>query len=331
MDELLIDLAAAGLGGRVLEASDEFFAPKENLVADSPPVLDPDRRTSRGRWMDGWETRRRRSAGHEWAIVRLGLPGVLRTVVVDTSHFTGSAPGQVSVEAIDLPGDPNIVDLVRSRDRWTEVLARSDVAPNTANVFPLAQSEAVTHVRLVLYPDGGVARLRCLGEPVPPDHILRTEGADLAAIASGGRVVDCSSRGSNPNRMLRGGKPEGPSDGWLTPRRRDPGYDWAVIRLAGPGQVDRLVVDTTSFKGNAPASCDVEGIDAPGALPGTLRTASWRQLLAQSELEEDHRHEYPELGWGGRLTHLRVNIHPDGGLARFSAIGEAFEGWDTPG
>ena len=240
--DLLIDLAAAGAGGRVQEASDEFFAPKERLLADEDPVRDPGRPSRHGVWMDGWETRRRRSRGHDWAIVRLGLRGIGRRVVVDTTHFTGSHPESCAVEAADMPGDPNIVDLVRARDRWVDLLPRVPVEPDSRNVFNVAHGLPVTHLRLVAYPDGGIARLRCFGEPVPREGVLDGETTvDLACISSGARAIECSDRHfGSPNDMLVPGPPHDGRSGWLTRRRRDGGSDWAVIRLAGPGTLERL-------------------------------------------------------------------------------------------
>ena len=329
--DLLLDLASDRLGGKVLAANDEFFAPKENLIADTDPVWDAGKFTPRGKWMDGWETRRRREPGHDWALVKLGIPGIVLHVVIDTAHFTGNFPESASIEAIDLPGDPDIVGLVRDPSRWTEIVPRREIRGDTRNEIELKGTKQVTHVRLVIHPDGGVARLRMLGEPVPPDGLLDgTREVDLAAVHNGARAIDCSDRHySSPNRMLVPGRAQGMWDGWETKRRRGPGNDWAVIRLAGRGSVSRIELDTTHFKGNAPGSCDVEGIDARGATIGGLRLAAWTPVVEERPVTPDHRHRFDGLD-GGPFTHLRLNIYPDGGVARFRAWGRSDEPWTSP-
>jgi allantoicase len=324
MDHLLIDLASYDLGGRALEASDESLGPKERLVATEPPRLpEPG-----ARQRDGWETRRRRDGGHDWVIVRLGLRGILRRLVVDTSTFAGDEPEACSLEAIDLPGKPNIVELVRDRDRWFEALPRVPI-DHGPNEFNLPSDLPATHVRLVLYPDGGVARLRCHGEPVPSpgpcgsDRIL-----DVAAITSGGRVVDCSSPGAtSPNRML--GEPAGGPGGWLTPRRRRPGHEWAVIRLAGAATLDRIEVDTSGFAGEAPDACAVEGMLAGGVVPETLRTEAWETVVPPSAVASDRHTVWSDLASPGPFSHLRLSVLPDGGVAAFRAYGRCEEPWTS--
>ena len=327
--DLLIDLASQRLGGKVLAANDDFFASKENLVKDEDPVWNPDKFTSRGKWMDGWETRRRREPGHDWAVIALGVPGILQHVVVDTSHFTGNFPESASIEAIDLPDNPSVVELVRDPGRWVEVVARTLLRGDTRNELTVHHRSRVTHVRLVIYPDGGIARLRAKGDPVPPDGLLDGEReVDLALLQNGARAIDCSDRHySSPNRMLVPGKAKGMWDGWETRRRRGAGNDWAVIRLAGRGEVSRLELDTTHFRGNAPGSVDVEAIDAPGARIGDLRFAQWSTLLSQTPVEPNSRHRWSDLAEAGPATHLRLNIHPDGGVARFRAHGRSDEPW----
>jgi allantoicase len=325
--DLLIDLATAGVGGRAIEASDEFFAPKERLVHDDDPVAEPTRVTDRGRWTDGWVTRRRREQGHEWAIVRLGLPGILRQVLVDTSHVTVDAPEGVSLEAAHFEGDPHIVDLIRSRTKWSEVITHSAITPDGQNVFGVSLGTPVTHVRLVAYPDGGIARLRCFGEPVPRPGLLdgSTE-VDLAAVAHGGRVVDSSHRAGNPNVLLRRSDARNAGDVWETPRRRGPGNDWAVVRLAGPGRLNRIVIDTSAVTGNLPAAISVEGVHAPGISSDDLWNADWIPVVDESDVDPNRAHAFEDLP-STEMTHLRLNVHPDGAIARFRAFGVAQRGW----
>lgn len=329
--DLLVDLAAARLGGKVVAANDEFFAPKEDLVKDADPVWDADKYTSRGKWMDGWETRRRREPGHDWAIVALGIPGAVHHVVADTAYFTGNFPEAASVEVINLGGKPSVVELVRDPARWVEIVPRAPLRGDTRNELALAKPQQASHLRLIIYPDGGVARLRVLGDPVPPEGLLDGEREiDLALLHNGARAIDCSDRHySSPNRMLVPGRARGMWDGWETRRRRGAGNDWAVIRLAGRATVERIEFDTTHFKGNAPGSVDIEVIDAPGAAIGELRLAGWSQLVPERPVKPDTRHKWGEVADVGAVTHLRVNIHPDGGVARLRAFGRSDQPWNS--
>lgn len=327
-DDLLVDLAAARVGGHVLAANDEFFAEKENLIADADPVWEPDRFTDRGKWMDGWETRRRREPGHDWVIVGLGIPGIIHRIVVDTAFFTGNYPESCVLEAADLTGNPDAADI--DQTAWVEVVPRTPLQGDTRVEVPLPRPAKATHVRLVIDPDGGVARLRVLGDPVPASGLLDGSTADLAALVNGARAVDCSNRHySSPNRMLVGGPPRGMWDGWETRRRRGPGNDWAVVRLAGRGVVARLEIDTTHFKGNAPGSAAVFAVEAPGVEVPDPGHPGWRPLLALTPLAPDTNHGFDALAASGPVTHLRLDIHPDGGVARFRAWGRSTEPWTS--
>lgn len=316
----LIDLAAERLGGVVLGANDEFFAPKENLLKRAKPVFREGEYTNRGKWMDGWETRRRRSPGHDWCIVRLGLPGFPRGFLVDTTHFKGNAPEACSVEACSIEG-PDAAVCTDERISWTELVGRSPLLADSENLFAVGESRRVTHVRLNIYPDGGVARLRVYGEVAPDwERIARAGGeVDLAAMENGGLVLGSSDQffGSRQNLTLPG-RGRDMSDGWETRRRRGPGHDWAILRLGRPGAILRAEIDTAHFKGNAPGSGSIEVCDAAGAtLPELTETVAWKELLPSVRLYPDTLHRFErELRPAGRATHARLNIHPDGGVSR---------------
>ena len=317
----LIDLAAERVGGAVLAANDEFFAGKENLLKPERPVFREGEYTDRGKWMDGWETRRRRTPGHDWCVVRLGLAGILHGFVVDTTHFRGNAPEACSIDACeaatldpDSPGNATVP--------WTELVPRSPLRADAENLFPAAAPRPFTHVRLNIYPDGGVARLRVHGD-VAPDwaSIARAGGElDLAAVENGGLVLAASDEffGSRHNLVMPG-RGSDMSDGWETRRRRGPGHDWAIVRLGRSGTVRRIDVDTAHFKGNAPGSCSVDVCRAPGAGPSQLTDAgrAWKELLPETKLQPHTLHRFErELRSAGEATHARLNIFPDGGVSR---------------
>lgn len=320
MHEFLIDLTS---DGRVLQASDEYLNPAERLLDPSEPTADPGRSGPHGAWLDGWETRRVRPPGHEWVIVRLGRRGVVRHVVVDTAHITTSLPEACSLEAIDLPGDPGIVDLVRNRSRWHEIIPRHPMRGGGRHGFDVGPIPA-THLRLVIYPDGGIARLRTLGDPLPPADLAARGVVDLAASDLGGQVIDASdARTSSPNGMLRHGDGKDHRDGWITRRRRRDGNEWAVVRLAGRGTIERIEIDTRRFAGDAPDEVAVLGIDAPGTDPALPGETEWTTLLPRTAVEPDSRNRFTDLQAIGSVTHLRLDLHPDGAVARFRAFGPA--------
>jgi allantoicase len=318
----LIDLAAERLGGAVLLANDEFFAPKESLLRAAPAVWKEGEYTDRGKWMDGWETRRRRTPGHDWCIVRLGLPGVVHGVVVDTAFFRGNYPEQCSLEGASVAGVPDPEALASDGARWRELLPRSPLAGDSKNAFAISSDERLTHVRFHIYPDGGVARLRVHGETRPDSaRLARGQALDLAAMENGGYVVVCSDMffGHRQNLILPG-RSTHMGDGWETRRRRGPGHDWTIVRLAARGSVQRLELDTDHFKGNAPGRCSLEWCDAPGTDAAALPTVvKWQPLLAETALQPHARHAWDATS--PPATHVRLNIFPDGGVARLRVFG----------
>lgn len=317
----LVDLASERLGGAVLAANDEFFAPKENLLKATAPVWKEGEYTDVGKWMDGWETRRRREPGFDWCLVRLGLPGAPRGVVVDTSFFRGNYPESCSLEACAVEGHPGPEELLTAT--WTEILPRSPLQGNAQNSFAIESDIGrVTHLRLNIFPDGGVARLRVHGEAMPdwPRLLRRRSEIDLAGVENGGAVLACSDMFfGNRHNLILPGPSYGMHDGWETKRRRGPGHDWAIVRLGTRAALQRVEVDTSHFKGNAPGSCMIEACDAPGVPLDEL--TGWREILPQTPLRPHTRHLFDDLAAAGPFTHARLNIFPDGGVARLRLFG----------
>jgi allantoicase len=313
-----VDLASERLGASVVAANDEFFGAKDNLIAHAQPVWIADRYTERGKWMDGWETRRRREPGHDWCIIRLGVRGAVRGVDVNTAHFKGNHPEACALDVCESPANIPVDEAA-----WREVLPRSPLNGDSHNLFAISGAPSATHVRLRIFPDGGVARLRVHGEVVPDWEHLKDRGPiDLAAVENGGAVVGCSDMffGSTHN-LIMPGEAMRMDEGWETRRRRGPGHDWTIVRLGTKGTIERAEVDTRHFKGNAPGACSLEGYtSATGATPGP--DAAWREILPQSRLQPDARHAFEaELRTIEGVTHVRFNIFPDGGVARLRLFG----------
>ena len=334
----LADLASARVGGRAIAANDEFFAPKSNLVKPEPPIFTPGRFTTRGKWMDGWESRRRRSPGHDWCVLRLGMRGRVVGVDVDTSFFTGNFPSHCSIDAMDTTGAVSRALAGREGAPWITLLPKVALQGNRHNFFPVdaprldgssrgggVAAAAWSHLRLNIYPDGGVARLRAYGEAAVDWLAIARRGrpVDLADIRLGGLVLGASDMhfGARDN-MIMPGRAKNMGDGWETRRRRGPGHDWAVIRLGAAGTITRVEIDTNHFKGNYPDSASIEGCFAPGGTLESLGGAQWLPLLPQTKLAAHRRHVFSrQLQQPGVVSHVRLNIFPDGGVSRLRVHG----------
>lgn len=326
----LIDLASENLGGAVLYANDEFFAPKENLLKPGAPIFIEGKYTDLGKWMDGWETRRRRSPrleeNFDWCIIRLGLAGIIHGVVVDTSFFRGNFPSHCSIEVCTIDGQPRLEQLMSAE--WTEILPPSELQGDSPNRFTINGARRVTHLRLKIYPDGGVARLRVFGDALPDWDSLKRRASeiDLAAAENGGTVPLASDMffGHRFN-LIMPGLARDMSDGWESQRRRGPGHDWCIIKLGTPGTLARVEVDTSHFKGNYPESCsiDVGRVDDQAA---SFDSIVWQELLPNTKLQPHTRHTFVhELADLGDVTHARLNIYPDGGVSRLRLYGRIAE------
>jgi allantoicase len=321
----LIDLASERLGGRVIAANDEFFAPKEALLKPTAPEWREGAFTERGKWMDGWETRRRRTPGHDWAIIQLGAPGVVRGVVIDTSWFTGNYPERAGIEATSVEGTPPAEALAGVDVKWEPLLVETRLEGNTKNEFATENGRRFTHLRLNIFPDGGVARLRVHGEVIPPDSLFAGgREVDLAAMENGGFVISCSDMhyGHRQNLILPG-RSTHMADGWETKRRRGPGHDWSIVRLARRGTVARAELDTDHFKGNAPGSCMLEAADIVD-IGGKFDAGKveWHPIVPESPVQPHARHTF-DVAAALTATHVRLNIYPDGGVARLRVLGTA--------
>ena len=305
------DLALRSLGGAVVWANDESFAEKENLIRPAPAKFQPATFGHKGQVYDGWETRRRRDRGDDSAIVRLGVPGLIRGVVVDTAWFKGNFPPEVSLDGLELDGYPSPEQLAAS-PAWVPLVERTKVYGDTRNALEVESEQRCTHVRLTIHPDGGVARLRVHGEPRPDPRFLGIGPLDLAALENGGMVLDCSNRFySSPQNLLFPGVARVMGDGWETARRRDDGNDWVHVRLAGPGRVALAEIDTSYFVGNCPGAARLTGHTMDG---------EWLELLPRTELQPDTRHRFL-VPTDDVVDEARLDIYPDGGLARLRLYG----------
>lgn len=320
----LTDLAAERLGGKVLFATDDFFAEKENLIKPTRGIFITDKYTDRGKWMDGWESRRKRTPGHDWAVVQLATPGKIAGFDIDTNFFLGNHPPHASIEAVYLTDTgpvKNWEDIA-----WKEILPKSHLDAGSQNFYACSSNEIYTHIRLHIYPDGGVARLRVYGEVFKKwDAVAADEEIDLAAAINGGKAIACNDMFfSAMGNLIMPGRGVNMGDGWETKRNRTPNNrDWVILKLATAGTVERITVDTCHFKGNYPDSCSIEACIADNDDAVINEKVSWQLLLPQQKLSADHIHEFKnEVKHVERVTHVRLNIFPDGGISRLRLFGK---------
>ncbi len=318
----MTDLASRALGGSVSAANDELFAQRENLIRAEKPFFDPAEFGHKGKVYDGWETRRRRSAvpdpgAHDHAIVRLGSAGIVHGVVVDTAYFKGNYPPFISVEAASIEGYPDIEDVLKAD--WVRIVEKSPARGDTANTYPVTDRHRWTHVRLCIYPDGGVARLRVHGEVVPDPRFL-SGTVDLLAAETGGRLVGCSDAFyASPANIILPGRARNMGEGWENARRRGDGNDYAIFTLAAAGVPRYAEVDTSYYVGNAPGWVRLSTVDARAATNDD--PAAWTELLPRTAVQPDTRHHFL-LEESPAATHLRLDVYPDGGLSRLRLFGD---------
>ncbi len=316
-----INLAQPRLGAEVVYASDDFFADKARLIAPVPPVFIEGKYDDNGKWMDGWESRRKRTSGHDMCIIKLGRPGIIRGLNIDTSHFTGNFPPFASVEACHSAAQ------IPDESEWVHIVPKRELAGDSHHFVEVTAQSAFTHVRLHIYPDGGVARLRVYGSiqkdwaAVQPDTLI-----NLAALEEGARPLGCNDQHfGTPENMLAPGKGVNMGDGWETRRRREPGHDWAVIALAHPGVIEKVLLDTAYFKGNYPDRAFLQAAQVEGKSDAQIlaEAENWPVLLPEQKLHADHEHEFIDvIAALGPISHVRLNIIPDGGVSRLRLWGK---------
>ena len=332
----LTDLAAERFGGKVLLCSDDFFAEKENLLKPGRGIFIVDKYTDRGKWMDGWESRRKRTPGHDWCIIELATSGKIVGVDIDTNHFLGNHPPFASIDAVSISSTGNIEF---DKAVWKEILPKSPLQPGSQNFYEVSDHSIYTHLRLNIYPDGGVARLKVYGEVFKDwSRVDASETVNLAAATNGAKSVLCNDMFfSHMDNLIMPGRGVNMGDGWETKRNRTPdNRDWVIVRLAHKGIIEKILVDTCHFKGNYPDTCSIEGCEIAYKDESILLQAStnqvrdrqddnkikWETILPSSKLSADHEHFFEnEIKITGPFTYIRLNIFPDGGVSRLRLWG----------
>ncbi len=317
-----VNLASAKLGAVALSCSDDFFAAMGRMLQEQPPIFVENKYDDNGKWMDGWESRRKRATGHDWCIVKLARPGIIHGIEIDTTHFTGNYAPAASIDVCMLEdADPN------ATTEWKELIPHSVLEGDSQHQYEVNDADSYTHVRINIYPDGGIARLRVYAQPkVNWNKIPQGELVDIAAALNGGVALACNNEHFGTMRnLLAPGRGVNMGDGWETRRRRHLGSDWVVIALARAGTVKRVEVDTAFFKGNYPDRCSIQGahLDRLNLDSVDCDSQTWQDLLPQVKLEADKEHEFiGQIINTSAVTHIRFNIYPDGGVSRLRVWAE---------
>lgn len=317
------NLASADFGARVVACSDDFFGEADRMLQSSESVFIVGKFDDHGKWVDGWETQRRRRGGHDHAVVRLGLPGVIKGLDIDTSHFTGNYPPAASVQGCYCAGEADPGEDAS----WTDIIPATPLSGGSHHFLPVSDERPWTHLRLNIYPDGGVARFRAYGQPLC-DWAAKDPDAlhEVSALAAGGRIVSYNDAHFGvPFRLIMPGRGVNMGDGWETRRRRDPGYDWCIVELGHAALVEKIEVDTAHFKGNYPDRVSIQAARVDQGTDQSITTQAmfWPELLGEQKTEMDTQHFYSgeQIRPLGPVTHVRLNMFPDGGVSRLRIWG----------
>ena len=315
-----INLANERLGAEAIFSTDDFFGPMQRMLNPAEPMFIPDKFDEHGKWMDGWESRRKRGGGYDYCIVRLGVSGIIKAVDLDTRDFTGNYPPNASLDACYSERAPD------EQTEWKALIPRSGLQGDAHNLFDVDNTQVWNHVRLNIYPDGGIARLRVYGNVYRDwNQVDHTRMLDLVAVENGGRALACNDEhfGAMGN-LIMPGKGINMGDGWETRRRREPGHDWVVLQLGHAGKLDNVIIDTAFFKGNYPDRVSMDAACLPEINQATPlpEDIPWQPLLTEHNLSADSEHRFKaELEDVAPVSHVRINIHPDGGLSRIRVFG----------
>ncbi|WP_419768519.1 allantoicase [Arcobacter sp.] len=323
----MINVTSLDLGTKILYVSDDFFANAQRMLEESEAVF-KDEYDENGHWMDGWETRRRRDSKNDFCIIKLGVSAKINSFEVDTAHFKGNYPLAVSIKAC-YSKDINDEEIINNPEnfQWKELLVQSDLQGDTKHNFDSSCQDEITHIRMDIYPDGGIARFKAFGTICFDEKLYDMDNINVISMLNGARAVRTNNEffGALKN-ILKEKDSLYMGDGWETRRRRTPGFDWGIIELSKPAIIDNIMIDTNFFKGNFPDSFSICSAYIKESTDNSIETQSifWEELIPSQKLEMDNKHYYNKsfLLHNKPITHIRINIFPDGGVSRLKLFGK---------
>jgi len=316
----LIDLAQPRLGTEVVFKTDDFFASANRIISPTDPIFKSGVFDKHGKWMDGWESRRKRTEGHDYIILKLGRPGTIKKVDVDTSHFNGNQPSMVSIE-----GANSNLDKI-NKLKWQTLLSKKKIKANSHHHFTVNSKKKFTHIKFNIFPDGGVARLKLYGS-IAKSEKSKNKKINLASLLDGASVIACNNEHfGKAENILAPGKAKNMGDGWETRRRRDKGFDWMIINSLNGKEIDKIEISTHHFKGNFPSHCSLQAAYLPikkNSRQIVNSSSKWRYLLKDVKLSANKIHTYKNiLMKKNKINFIKINIFPDGGISRFRIYGK---------
>ena len=317
----LIDLAQSRLGSKIIFKTDEFFAPARRIINPWPPIFKEGVFDKNGKWMDGWETRRKRGKGHDYLILKLGKPGRIHKIDVDTSYFSGNHPSKISIEACF-----NKKKIFNKKIKWTTIVKKSVTKANSHHFFNIKNKNIFSHIKLNIFPDGGVARLRVYGSM----NLNKNFGkniVNLTSVLNGAVPIVCNNEHfGRAENILAPGIGKNMGDGWETRRSRGKNFDWLIVKCAAPGKINKIQIDTHHFKGNFPDKCSIQAayIDKNISSKNLInKSKNWNFLINKSKLYANRKHNFKnKLMSNKKINFIKINIFPDGGISRVRAYGK---------
>ena len=316
----LIDLAQPRLGTKVLFKTDDFFASANRIISPMDPIFKTGVFDTHGKWMDGWESRRKRTEGHDYIILKLGKPGKIKKVDVDTSHFNGNQPAMVSIEGAN-SSSHKINHL-----KWQTLLSKKKTKANSHHYFSVNSKKVFTHIKFNIFPDGGVARLKLYGS-IAKSEKLKNKKLNLASLLDGASVIACNNEHfGKAENILAPGKAKNMGDGWETRRRRGKGFDWLILNSLNGKEINKIEISTHHFKGNFPSYCSLQAAFLPTSKKSKQIVNSslkWKYLLKDAKLSANKTHIFKNiLMKKNKINFIKINIFPDGGISRFRIYGK---------
>jgi len=318
----LIDLAQPRLGSKVIFKTDDFFASAHRIIDPAPPIFKEGLFDKNGKWMDGWESRRKRTSGHDFLIIKLGKAGLISKVDVDTSHFNGNQPSMISLEGCNSKSD-NIKNL-----KWKTIIGKKKTKANNQHLFKTSSKSIFTHIKLNIFPDGGVARLRLYGNISKENNNFRNKKINLASLLNGASVIACNNEHfGKAENILAPGKAKNMGDGWETRRRRDKGFDWLILNSIKGERIEKIEISTHHFKGNFPSHCSLQAAfisNKKSSFSIVKSSNKWKFLMNKVNLSANKTHKFKnKLMKNNKINFIKINIFPDGGISRFKIFGKS--------
>ena len=316
-----VNLAEAKFGSKVIYKTDQFFGAANRILSYQKPIFKEGVYDNHGKWMDGWETRRKRKQGHDYLIIKLGRPGKIFDVDIDTTFFFGNQPSHASLQACYSKNKPT------KKTNWKTILKKKRVGPDKNHNFKIKNHSTFNFIKLNIFPDGGVARLNLNGKVDLERIKLKGKNLNLTSILNGSTIIGCNNEHfGKAENVLSPGIGVNMGDGWETRRSRGKNFDWIIIKFGMSGIVNKLEIDTHHFKGNYPNSFSVQSALIPNKVKSkkiVSKSKKWRLLLGKTKLKPHKKHSFKIKTFKkSKLNCLRINIFPDGGISRIRAFGQ---------